>query len=180
MADVYPVLQGLLECAQQALGTTAAGAPESACVVTGQVAWDNCECGMLRVSLQRSFFSQNFPSSAQTTADQFGSGKCGHPIQVHQVQVMVLRCEPPGGPNSEPPDCLVLSAAAQTKIDDAQAVLGGVLCCLQVMQQQRDSEGNRIIQYFMVGDQTYVGPQGGCGGSTFTVMLGFLAGCPCG
>lgn len=175
----YTLAERIRVCAHDRIAATAAGAPDRSCVIAGGIAWDNCECGQLTVAIREAFFSQNFPSPAATTADQFGTGRCGHPIIGFDLTVTMLRCVPTGD-NETPPACADLAATAQVFAIDAAAVRDGVLCCLQNMLREKNEFGVPTITGFTVGGQRFVGPEGSCGGSALDLSIGILNRCPCG
>lgn len=143
----------------------------SACVVTGEIAWDNCECGELRVAIQQRYPSSQFPNEGTADATQ---PPCGAPLWVGGLAVSILRCAPGGGPDEDPPTCDELAAAAQQSVLDASAVENGLWCCLRTMQDSRD------IANFQIGTTTFVGAQGMCQGSVTQLFVGLVGGCrPC-
>ena len=50
----FDLAQHLLDCIRPYIDTTSSGPPSRACVHTGEIAWDDCECGQLIVSLVES------------------------------------------------------------------------------------------------------------------------------
>lgn len=175
----YNIAEMLRQCAFNKVAATAAGPPARSCVITGGIAWDDCECGQLTVAITRTFSSQNFPTPALNTAQQFGVGRCGHPIIVFDYTVTMLRCVASSSDGIGSPSCADLAASAQVTVIDAAAVRDGVICCLQTMLRARDSNGSQLITGFTAGDQQFVGPEGACGGSAMDVQVGVLYQCPC-
>lgn len=179
----FDIAQQLLECACEALEETEAECPDRSCVVAGALAWESCgdeSCGQLSVQLVNQFASSSFPTPAATTAGQFGGRDCGHALVVASFTITILRCAPTGGPNGEPPSCESLSAAAQTAAIDAEAIMYATACCLSTMYAERDENGRRLIENWLTGTQTYVGPAGGCGGSALPVQVAIINNCACG
>lgn len=179
---IFDIASDLLDCACTALATTDAGCPDRACVLAGGLAWDSCgddACGQLSVGFASQYASSNFPTPAATTAGQFKTGMCGHPLIVFNLMVTILRCVPSGGPDAEPPSCESLQAAAETAVTDALTVKYAIECCLVGMRDTRDANGRKVVNYWSTGTQNYVGPEGGCGGSQLPVTIGLINNCDC-
>lgn len=175
----YGIAQVILNCALDALTDTIGGQPPRACVITGAIAWDNCECGQLIVSLTSSYPSSNFPTPAANTATQFGAGRCGQPVTVYGLTISMLRCVPISDDQGNPPTCEALGEAALVAVQDASAIRDGVLCCLSSMLREKDDAGTPVITGFAVQNQDFTGAQGMCGGSQMTLQFGLLNYCPC-
>lgn len=175
----YTIASTLLQCALDELEDTAGGIPPRACVITGGIAWDDCQCGQLVVAITADYPSANFPTPAANTALQFGAGRCGQPITVYNLTVSILRCVPVSDEQGTPPSCDLLAAAALLAVQDASAVRDGILCCLSAMLRQKDANGTPVITAFTVANQDFTGAQGGCGGSQMMLQFGLLNYCPC-
>ena len=159
------VAQELLDCAETALGTTAAGIPPRVCLYPGaEPTWDACDCGMLAIHVPRNYLSASFPDVK--VRPPFRPKECQIPFTVVEYVVTVLRCVPGNDDSGRPPSCDRLNASMATQLDDRQAVLWGVQCCL-------DS------RLHMIGDQLAVGEQGGCAGSELHVFVAFANCEPC-
>lgn len=174
----YTVAQRLLDCASDRLEETSEGVPARVCVLTGPIAWDECQCGQLSVAITNSYPSSNFPTPSANTAASFGSGRCGEPINVFTLTASMLRCVPVSDDAGNPPSCEALAASALVSVEDAFAVRAGILCCLTTMLRERDLNGTSVIMGFTVGSQDFV-TGGMCGGSVMTVQVGILSFCPC-
>lgn len=160
-ADAFYVVAGeLLEAARVALTTTTAGQPDRVCVVPGAVAWDECECGLLAVSVVRTYRSDNFPTENETL-----QSLCSGAWRVSDLVVVVARCAPQPGENALAPTCIELDTSAQTTIIDAATVLSAVECRLEELRRDED-----IVDY-AVRPQTFVGPAGACVGSEIHVLV---------
>lgn len=166
---IYDVAEALRDCVMERLEDTDAGAPDRSCVTTGSVSYDDCECGSLYVNLTRNFASQNFPQAVNVKA------RCGYPLLVWNLAVIVLRCAPTGS-GSDGPTCEELDALTLTLIADADAVRKGIECCLADLNT-RDAMGDRTIVNWQTGTQNFIGPEGMCAGSIFDATVGLLAGC---
>lgn len=148
-----------------ALAGTIAGQPDRACVVPGAIAWDQCDCGQLAISSSRWFFSENFPietgPGTQTTP-------CMMPYLVGEFVIQLIRCMPSPLGRDLFVECSRLSAAARILIEDAFVVLDStrtILCELRA---------DDVIVDFTFGEQTSIGPEGGCGGTELRVLVGLL------
>lgn len=173
----FDLAEYLLECIRPSLQTTGEGLPGRMCVHTGEIAWDDCECGQLVVSLMAKFDSGTFPEP-WTGTENAGARKCGAPLFVYHYRVSMLRCAPTGGENGVPPTCDELRAAARVTVDDAWAVLAGLNCCL--CADSTRTGGQRLFNSYHIGPQTMIGPEGGCQGSVVDVYIGVPnGGYPC-
>ena len=142
-------------------------APDRAIVTVGQIAWDECPCGQLAVTLVEMFPAETFP-----TFTLRGSIRCPPGLWIAHYTVEMLRCASGSSDTGTPPTPAALASDALLAVKDAHAVRAGVRCCLEV-----EGAAARIIQ-FGVGRQLMVGPQGGCVGSDLDVYIA-LAGCLC-
>lgn len=159
----YPALQVLLASVRGALTATPAGWPTGAreYVVPGQLAWDECDCGLLGIEWLSAPYSSAFPNPSPPTANG-----C-KPYLALQVQVTVLRCAPNPGPHGESPTPAALSDAAQVNLDDLEALLVGVGQAVQALEN-----ANTILNYSLSAP-TPTGPLGGCVGVMQQLFLGF-------
>jgi hypothetical protein len=175
---VFDIAVHIKECVLEWLAITGSGVPERACVVSGEVAWDDCECGQLTVAIVDEFESSG-TSLARSVTDTPGRRACGPPLYTANYIVTILRCAPTGT-NTAPPTCEELEAFARGATEDAWAVRAGVICCLDDAISQRLPNGTKLYRDFVVGTQTRVGPQGACGGSALPVAVTIDNGCyPC-
>ena len=173
----YELAEHLRDCILPYLEGTTTGLPSRVCITTGQIAWDDCECGQLVVSLDRTYDSGTFPNPWDA-AQNDGMRKCGPPLFVFQYTVSMLRCSPTGDDMGNPPPCSEVDAAARVAIEDAWAVRAGLMCCLCAGTTR--TNGVKLFDRYTIGPQTMVGPMGGCQGSAITVQIGVLnGGYPC-
>lgn len=175
---VYDIAVKIKECVLPWLETTSKGLPERSCVISGELAWDECECGQLTVAIQNEFEASgtNLPRSGTETP---GRRACGPPLYTANYLVTMLRCAPTGT-NTAPPTCDELEAFARMTTEDAWAVRAGVICCLDEAITGKLPNGTRLYHDFVVGTQTRIGPQGACGGSQLPVSVTINNGCyPC-
>jgi len=172
----YKIAERLRECVSQRLAETPGGEPERSCVVAGHVAWDDCECGQLTVSIVRTYFSSNFPNEGNVDPAPAGNRGCGPPLMVVEYDITILRCAPIGDSDDLAPTCEALDAAAQVAAYDAWAVRWGAHCCLKAWAKSNDP--NISIADFVFRGQEFVGPSGMCQGSTLKVLVGLINACP--
>lgn len=159
----------LLECVRAALAGTAAGAPERVCVVPGQLAWDECDCGLLAAVVGPIDQSSTFPQPA-SDADRVSA--CPPAYQSVNVTITVLRCAPQPEGAALAPTCAALDAAALTWFTDMDAVRTALACCL------RDLRAADTIADFVLADTVPAGPEGGCVGSDTRLTFG-VTNCLC-
>lgn len=155
----YTVASEILEAASDRLAETTAGRPDRMCVVDGEIAWDNCECGLLAVALSRIYLSAAFPTELVTVS------VCDAPWAVGDLVVQTLRCAPQPAGQDLAPSCAALDASAQTVIADAYAVLAAVACRLGELRDADD-----IVDY-LIRPQNAAGPAGRCVGSELRVSV---------
>lgn len=174
----FDIAEHIKDCVLDWLETTSKGLPERACVISGETAWDNCECGQLTVAIQNEFESSaaNIPRSSTTTP---GRRACGPPLYTINYMITMVRCAPTGT-STKPPTCDELEVFARMATEDAWAVRAGVICCLDEAISKKLPNGTKLYEDFVVGTQTRIGPQGACGGSQLPVAVVIQNGCyPC-
>ena len=175
----FDLAQHLLDCIRPYIDTTSSGPPNRACVHTGEIAWDDCECGQLIVSLVEQFESDTFPEPANAAANG-GTRKCGAGLFVYHYRVSMLRCAPVGGDNGEPPPCEAVTEAARVAIEDAWAVRAGLFCCLCRGVERDPDSGIKLFDRYLVMPQIMEGPEGACQGSVVDLFIGVPnGGYPC-
>lgn len=159
----------LLECAYDGVDNTGDLALNRVCLVPGDVAWDNCQCGQLTVSEVRRYPSNSFPLEQ---VDH--EAECGAGWLVVNFIVTLVRCVPSPDEAGEPPLCEDLTTAALQLYRDMGMIRSAVDCCLSTLYDTHQ------VAAYELGAQEVIGPQGGCAGSTLAVQLGILNGCGCG
>lgn len=128
--------------------------PDRSGVVPGAIAWDECDCGLLAVSVAQIYLTETFPDPLTR---KVGSA-CDAPYEVGEIVIQVVRCAPnPDG--LEPPTVAELDASAQEVLRDAYEMLRAVSIELCEMNAARD------IADFMLRPLTAQGPSGGCVGN---------------
>lgn len=158
-----PALQVLLTSVRGQLLATPTGWPTDAreYVVPGQLAWDECQCGLLAIEWLSAPYSSAFPNPSPPT-----SSGC-KPLLALQVRVTVLRCASSPGTHGEAPSPSALSSAAIVNLDDLEAMLRGTADAVRFLEDQND-----ILNYSLSAPVP-AGPQGGCVGVTQELWLGF-------
>lgn len=159
----FTIADRLVTAISDALTTSLGGAPERACVVPGEIAWDECECGMLAVSPNRWLLSDSFPS--ETSSGEGRITPCDLPWLVGELNIQIVRCAPSPANNSFSVPCARLSEAAQTHVSDAYVTLTTTV--LTLCEMKSDEE---IVDY-VISDQTSVGPQGSCVGTELVALV---------
>lgn len=156
-------LEAVLASVHGKLTVTPTGWPASArsYLVPGQLAWDNCECGLLAIEWQNVSYTAVFPTPRQPLADG-----C-KPYLALQLLVTVLRCAPSPDESGNPPTPEALHAAAIVNLDDVEAVMSGTAQAVATL------EDNNVILQYALGGANPAGPQGGCVGVTQQIFLGF-------
>lgn len=141
-----------------AVATTLGGELNRVCVVPGAIAWDECDCGALYVSVNKWFLSETFPLNAQGADPR--TTPCELPWLVGDITIQIMRCAPqPEGRTSIAPACAALENAARITAVDAYTVLTTTLSVLCGLKE------DDIIIDFSLGEQTASGPEGACVGS---------------
>jgi len=128
--------------------------PDRHGVVPGAIAWDECDCGILAVSVAQVFLSESFPDQAGRPV-----GNCDAPYEVGEFVVQVVRCAPNPEDQLTAPTVAELDASAQEVLRDAYEMLKGASVKLCEMKQDRD------ISDFLLRPLTAQGPSGGCVGN---------------
>lgn len=173
----YKLADTLRLCVEARLTELGIEHPDRSCVITGSIAWDDCECGQLVVSIVRQFPASQWPAVAAQPAGN--NAKCGPPYFVIEFEISLLRCAPTTGDDGKPPPCEALAAAAQVSVADAAAVRQGALCCLITLARELVNGRTEIHDYF-VRDQPFTGSDGMCQGSSLNLLVALPNICPCG
>jgi len=130
-------------------------------VVPGSIAWDECDCGMLAVTVEQIYPTETFPDLMTEVA-----GGCDVSREAAEIVIQVVRCAPGPDGQSLAPTVAELDASAQEVLRDAWEVITatrGVLC-----QMLADSD----ITDFLLRPLTSVGPNGQCVGNELRVFVG--------
>jgi hypothetical protein len=129
--------------------------PTRSGVVPGQIAWDECDCGLLAVSVARIFLTETFPDELSR---RIGNA-CDAPWEVAEVVIQVIRCVPGADGQTLAPTVAELDTSAQEILRDAYEMLKGASIELCEMNSARE------ISDFMLRPLTAQGPTGVCGGN---------------
>lgn len=138
--------------------------PARSGIVPGQIAWDECDCGLLAVSLARVFLTETFPDEL---ARRIGNA-CDAPYEVGEFVIQVVRCVPGASDQTLAPTVAELDASAQEILRDAYQMLKGVSVLLCEMNKVRE------ISDFMLRPLTAQGPTGVCGGNELRAYVALL------
>lgn len=147
------------EAVRVAVDAALTNAVQRSCVVPGAIAWDECDCGMLAVSVGRVYLSDNFPQE-QTERD----GTCDAAWEVVEIVVQVIRCVP--GPDSQgkSPSCADLDTAAQVMAADTQQALAAV--ALWICNSR-----NTLVVDGLIMPTEPQGPEGDCAGPELHALV---------
>lgn len=155
---VYPGLETLAACLCEELATSLGGVPCFCGVVPGRIVpMDFCDCattgcGMAWVRLDAMFPSRAFPT--QTT-----DARCNDPL-ASRIELGVTRCLPGMDAQGNPPGVVEQSNAVAVQMADAMAMRRAIACCYGPNSKD-----------YVLGTYQPVGPQGSCGGGTWTFTL---------
>ena len=142
------------ETLRQAVHAELTVKPARSGVVPGAIAWDECDCGILAVSISQVYPSETFPDQQTLKV-----GRCDAPWEVAEITVQIVRCAPNPEGQELSPSVAALDASAREVARDAYETLRAVSVTLCQMDDARD------IADFMIRTQTAQGPTGGCVGS---------------
>jgi hypothetical protein len=160
----FDVADGIRLAALAALDPTIS----RSCVVPGEVAWDDCQCGQLVISEVDRYPSSAFPIDGVEHDDA-----CGEPWHVVQFLLSLTRCVPTVDDNGNAPSCEALSDAAHQLMKDKSDVRFAVYCYLNGKFDAGD------VEAFSLGHQLTTGPQGLCAGHDLTIFVGWTNDCGC-
>jgi hypothetical protein len=147
----YMVAEALRAAVHAELTTT----PDRSGVVPGAIAWDECDCGLLAVSVARIFLTETFPDELSR---RIGNA-CDAPWEVAEIVIQVVRCAPNPDDPMTAPTTAELDTSAREVLTDAYEMLLAASVTLCQMNQARE------ISDFMLRPLTAQGPTGGCVGN---------------
>lgn len=139
--------------------------PDRSGVVPGAIAWDECDCGLLAVSVNQIFPSEVFPELLTNP-----SGACDASIEVGEFVIQLIRCAPqPEGQGVSPSVAALNESAVAILLDAYEMIQGarGQLCAM---------ESNGDIYDFILRPLTAQGPSGVCVGNELRILVGLLRG----
>jgi len=128
--------------------------PQRHGVVPGTIAWDDCTCGLLAVSLNQVYLSDDFP----TPLNSIAGIRCDAAYEIGEYVFQIIRCAPSPLSPSLSPTVAALDASAQETLRDLYELLRSVsveLCEL---------EGMGSIMSHVLRPATAQGPRGACTG----------------
>jgi hypothetical protein len=153
----YTVAETLRQAVHAELTVT----PQRSGVVPGQIAWDECHCGLLAVSVGTIYLTETFPDPL---ARRVGNA-CDAPWEAAEIIIQVVRCVPGPGEQMDAPTVAELDASAQEILLDAYEMLKAVSVKLCQMNAARD------IADFVLRPLTPQGPSGVCGGNELRALV---------
>lgn len=166
----YTIAANLSSNISTALADSMGGDVARACVVPGEIVWDDCSCGLLAISVRNWNLTDEFPDASAG----FGANSttrtspCDLPWLVGEFQIQIVRCSPtPQGKEISVP-CASLDAAAQILYSDAYVTLTETVSTLCEYR-----ETDQIIDY-LIGGQDTVGPEADCVGSSLTATVALM------
>lgn len=133
-------------------------------VVPGQIAWDECDCGLLAVSVARVFLTETFPDELSR---RIGNA-CDAPYEVGEFVIQVVRCAPNPDDAVTPPTVAELDTSAQEVLRDAYEMLKSTSVLLCEMNRDRE------IADFMMRPLVPQGPTGGCVGNELRAYVALM------
>lgn len=159
-----PVLQTLLDCCHDALAGCDRDVGRAFIAPGANVAWDDCCDGQLWVRLATAFPSgRPFPNPDTQQP-------CGITVLAARIAIGIVRCAAVVDDDGVAPAPDVLTGDANGVTTDASILLSAIQCCaLPGISEQ----AVRIVSW------TPSGPQGGCVGGEWEIIVG-LDNCGCG
>jgi hypothetical protein len=168
----FNVVTGVGEYVSSQLVSTAGGTPNRIVRITpGQIAWDECDCGLFAQSITSIASSQSFPTPASDVPIVSG---CGHQLIVVSVTMVLIRCIPGLDDNGNSPSVTALFNAARVMEDDRSTLRRSLA------QRLKNLLDTYVIHGYTIGTATSIGPEGQCGGIELTYSFGIsndAAGC---
>lgn len=158
----WPVATELRRLVGDALAAALGGKPEVCAVVPGRdVAIDDCCAGLAWVRIVRTFPSEpgEFPNPRQTAlTDGCDPGL----FWAVELGVGTARCAPTLDDAGNAPTAAQLEDSARVLADDAGRIRRTLLCDLPAVPS---------VEELAIGEQSNVGPQGGCVGQEVLVTV---------
>lgn len=153
----YTVAETLRQAVHAELTTT----PQRSGVVPGQIAWDECDCGLLAVSVGQIYLTETFP---EPLSRRVGNA-CDAPWEAAEIVVQVVRCAPNPDDPTFAPATAELDASAREVLTDAYEMMRALSLKLCEMNAARD------IADFILRPLTAQGPAGGCVGNEVRAIV---------
>ncbi|WP_329336072.1 hypothetical protein OG252_13055 [Streptomyces sp. NBC_01352] len=140
---------------EQAIHAELTVSPARHGVVPGAIAWDECDCGMLAVSVNQIYPTEQFPNPALTRV----GNSCDAPWEAAEIVMQIVRCAPNPDGQLTAPTTAELDASAREVLTDAYEMMRAVSTTLCQMNQDRE------ISDYLMRPLTAQGPTGGCVGN---------------
>lgn len=130
-------------------------------VVPGAIAWDECDCGLLAVSVGQIYLTEVFP---EPLSRRVGNA-CDAPWEAAEIVVQVVRCAPNPDDPMTAPTTDELDASAREVLRDAYEMMRALSVTLCQMNAERD------IADFILRPLAPQGPAGGCVGNEVRAIV---------
>lgn len=130
-------------------------------VVPGGIAWDDCDCGLLAVSVGQIYPTETFPNPAQARV----GNACDTPWEAAEIIMQIVRCAPNPDDNGEPPTVAALDTSARQVLTDAYEMMRAVSTTLCQMNKARE------ISDYVMRALNPQGPAGGCVGNELRAVV---------
>lgn len=160
----YAIGHVVIDDLEAALADSVGGPVTRASMVPGETAWDECDCGLLAVSLRRVWLSDDFPEG-QFAQSIVRSSPCNLPWLVGELRIQVVRCAPNPINDALAPTPAALDGGAEILISDMHVTINAVTATLCDLK-----ETDQIIDY-TVGEMDTIGPDGGCVGAELITFV---------
>lgn len=153
------------ETLRQAVHAELTVKPDRSGVVSGDIAWDECDCGILAVTVEQIYPTETFPDLLTDL-----EGNCDASVEAAEIVIQVIRCAPQPEGDNLAPSVAALDASAQEINRDAFEMIKAVRETLCTMLEARD------IYAFLLRPLTSQGGSGACVGNELRVFVGLLRG----
>jgi hypothetical protein len=130
-------------------------------VVPGAIAWDECDCGLLAVSVGQIYPTEIFPNPALARV----GNACDAPWEAAEIIMQIVRCAPNPDDPMTAPTVAELDASAREVLTDAYQMTQAATQALCKMNKARE------ISDYVVRPLTPQGPSGGCVGSELRAVV---------
>lgn len=151
----------IAEMVRQAVHAELTIKPDRSGVVSGAIAWDECDCGLLAVTYAQIYPSETFPDLLNNP-----SGNCDASVEVGELVIQVIRCAPQPEGDNLAPSVAALDASAQEILRDAAEMILATRTVLCQMEEDRD------IYAFLLRPLVPQGGSGACVGNELRALVG--------
>lgn len=146
---------------EQAIYAELSVTPDRHGVVPGAIAWDECDCGLLAVSVGTIYPTEQFPNPTQARV----GNACDAPWEAAEIIMQIVRCAPNPDDPLAAPTTAELDAAAREVLTDAYEMMRAVSTTLCQMNKDRE------ISDYLMRPLTPQGPAGGCVGNELRAVV---------